>query len=190
MVVHAHPCDESFSAALFGRTVETLGARGWQVDSCSLYQEQFQPVLSAAERRGYHDMDGNTGPVQAYVDRVTAAEALVLVFPVWNFGYPAILKGFLDRVFLPGVSFVLDGGRVRGNLRSIRRLAAVTTYGGDRLRATLVGDPPRRSVMRHLRAVTHPRARARYLALYDMNRADADRRAAFLSRVERSMERL
>ena len=44
----------------------------------------------------------------------SAAEALVLSFPVWNFGYPAILKGFFDRVFLPGVSFDLldDGGVV------------------------------------------------------------------------------
>jgi NAD(P)H dehydrogenase (quinone) len=42
--------------------------------------------------------------VQGYVDRVLAAQALVLVFPVWNFGFPAILKGFFDRVFLPGVS--------------------------------------------------------------------------------------
>jgi NAD(P)H dehydrogenase (quinone) len=58
-----------------------------------------------------------------------------LVFPVWNFGYPAILKGFLDRVFLPGVSFRLVDGKVKPNLTHIRKLAAVTTYGGTRLRA-------------------------------------------------------
>ena len=58
-------------------------------------------------RRSYHDTATNTGPVQTYVDRLRAADALVLVFPVWNYGYPAILKGFFDRVFLPGVSFDL-----------------------------------------------------------------------------------
>jgi NAD(P)H dehydrogenase (quinone) len=42
-----------------------------------------------------------------------AAEALVLVYPVWNYGYPAILKGWFDRVFLPGVSFGLVDGKVR-----------------------------------------------------------------------------
>jgi putative NADPH-quinone reductase len=113
----------------------------------------------------------------------------VLVFPVWNFGYPAILKGFFDRVFLPGVSFRLVDGRVRPNLTHIRRLAAVTTYGGTRLRAVLAGDPPRCCVTRHLWHVTRP-ARTRYLALYDMNRADRVRRERFLARVGREMAAL
>ncbi len=64
-----------------------------------------------------------------------AAEALVLSFPVWNYGYPAILKGFFDRVFLPGVSFKLVDGKVRPSLHNIRKVAAVTTYGGSRFRA-------------------------------------------------------
>ena len=189
LVLFAHPCVESFSAALHARVVETLRGRGWEVDDCDLHAEGFDPVLTAAERRGYHDVATNTAPVRAYVDRLRAAEALVMVFPVWNFGYPAILKGFLDRVFLPGVSFRLEDGRVRPNLTNIRRLAAVTTYGGTRLRALLVGDPPRRSFTRAVWHVCRP-DRLRYLALYDMNRAtDADR-AAFLARTRRVMESL
>jgi putative NADPH-quinone reductase len=189
LVLFAHPCAESFSAALHAGVVGTLRGRGWEVDDCDLHAEGFDPVLSAEERRGYHDEGTNTAPVQAYVDRLRAAEALVMVFPVWNFGYPAILKGFLDRVFLPGVSFRLEDGRVRPNLTNIRRLAAVTTYGGTRLRALLVGDPPRRSFTRAVWHVCRP-DRLRYLALYDMNRAtDADR-AAFLARTRRAMESL
>ena len=187
LVLFAHPCAESFSAALHTRVVETLRGSGWDVDDCDLNAEGFSPVLTAEERRGYHEAGPNTAPVQAYVDRLRAAEALILVFPVWNFGYPAILKGFLDRVFLPGVSFRLEAGRVRPNLTHIRRLAAVTTYGGTRLRARLVGDPPRRSVTRAVWHVCRP-AKMRYLALYDMNRADGSRRRAFLSRVTREME--
>jgi putative NADPH-quinone reductase len=187
LVLFAHPCRESFSAALHGRVVETLGERGWDLDDCDLNAEGFQPVLTGAERRGYHEVGPNAGPVADYVERLRAAEALVMVFPVWNFGYPAILKGFLDRVFLPGVSFRLENGRVRPNLTHIRRLAAVTTYGGTRSRALLVGDPPRRSVTRAVWHVCRPR-KMRYLALYDMNRADEARRRAFLDRVGREME--
>ena len=186
LVLFAHPCPESFSAALHARVVETLTARGWHVDDCDLNAEGFQPVLTEAERRGYHD-PGNTDPVQPYVDRLRAAQALVMVFPVWNFGYPAILKGFLDRVFLPGVSFRLEDGKVKPNLTHIRKLAAVTTYGGTRMRALLVGDPPRRCVTRAVWHVCRP-DRMRYLALYDMNRADDARRAGFLARVEREMK--
>lgn len=190
LVLYAHPVVESFSSALHGVVVETLTDRGWLVDDCDLNAEGFQPVMSAEERRGYHDLETNRAPVERYVARVEAAEALVLVFPVWNFGYPAILKGFFDRVFLPGVSFNIVDGKLRANLRHIRKFAAVTTYGGARSRAFLAGDPPRKSVTRHLRAVMHPTTKMRYLALYGMNLASDAKRAGFLDRVRTEMERL
>lgn len=189
LVLFAHPCGESLGAALHGRVVDTLKGRGWEVDDCDLYAEGFQPVLTEAERRGYHDEPGNIAPVADYVARLRAAEALVMVFPVWNFGFPAILKGFLDRVFLPGVSFRLENGKVKPNLTHVRKLAAVTTYGGTRLRAIMAGDPPRKCVTRAVWYVCRPE-RMRYLALYDMNRADQARRAAYLAHVGREMERL
>jgi putative NADPH-quinone reductase len=189
LVLYAHPCPESFSSALHQTVVTTLTARGWDVDDCDLNAEGFDPVLSTAERRGYHEVGPNVAPVQDHVARLQAAEALVMVFPVWNFGYPAILKGFLDRVFLPGVSFRLEDGKVKPNLTHIRKLAAVTTYGGNRMRAVMVGDPPRRCVTRAVWHVCRP-DKTRYLALYDMNRATDAKRAAFLSKVGREMEAL
>jgi putative NADPH-quinone reductase len=188
LVLFAHPCPESFSAALHGKVVETLSRRGWDIDDCDLNAEGFSPVLTTEERRRYHEVGDNIVPVAGYVERLRAAEALILVFPVWNFGYPAILKGFLDRVFLPGVSFRLEDGKVRPNLTHIRKLAAVTTYGGTRMRAILAGDPPRKSVTRAVWHVCRPE-RMRYLALYDMNRASDAKRAAFVERVGREMER-
>ncbi|BBU56407.1 NAD(P)H dehydrogenase (quinone) [Mameliella alba] len=188
LVLFAHPCPESLSAALHARVVETLTARGWEVDDCDLNAEGFDPVLSETERRGYHEVPANLGPVAAHVERLRAAQALVLVFPVWNFGFPAILKGYFDRVFLPGVSFRLEDGRVKPNLTHIRRLAAVTTYGGTRWRAFMAGDPPRKIVRRAVWHVTRPE-KMRYLALYGMNRATETQHAGFLDRVEREMER-
>ncbi|WP_167646317.1 NAD(P)H-dependent oxidoreductase [Mameliella alba] len=188
LVLFAHPCPESLSAALHARVVETLTARGWEVDDCDLNAEGFDPVLSETERRGYHEVPANLGPVAAHVERLRAAQALVLVFPVWNFGFPAILKGYFDRVFLPGVSFRLEDGRVKPNLTHVRRLAAVTTYGGTRWRAFMAGDPPRKIVRRAVWHVTRPE-KTRYLALYGMNRATETQHAGFLDRVEREMER-
>lgn len=188
LVLFAHPCPESFSAALHGAVVESLTVRGWEVDDCDLNAEGFDPVLSSAERRGYHAVGPNTAPVQAYVDRLRAAQALVLVFPVWNFGFPAILKGFFDRVFLPGVSFRLEDGFVKPNLTHIRKLAAVTTYGGTRARALMAGDPPRHVVKRAVWHVCRPE-KMRYLALYDMNRATETQRGRFLASVRGEMER-
>jgi putative NADPH-quinone reductase len=144
--------------------------------------------MSREERLNYHDETVCTKPVQAYVDRLRAAQGLVLVNPVWNYGYPAILKGFFDRVFLPGVSFRLVDGALYPNLRHIRRIAAVHTYGGNRLRTMLMGDPPRRNFRRWLRLMVHPLARARYLALYDMNNNGRDECAAFIARVAAAMQ--
>ncbi len=188
LVLFAHPVESSFSAALHEAVVERLASRGWNVDDCDLYAEKFNPLLSREERLNYHDMEANRPPVASYIERLTEADALVLVFPVWNFGYPAILKGFFDRVFLPGVSFRLVEGKVRPNLNNIGKLAAVATYGGTRLRAMLAGDPPRKIITRTLRATCQAR-KLRYLALYDMNRANEAKRSAFIERVEGEMGR-
>jgi len=189
LVLYAHPCDDSFGSALHQAVVETLTGRGWDVDDCDLYKEGFNPILSDAERRGYHDEPGNIEPVKDYVERLRNADALILCFPVWNFGYPAILKGFLDRVFLPGVSFKIVAGQVVPNLTHVKKLAAVTTYGGTRLRATLAADPPRMCVKRAIWHVTRP-TKMRYLALYDMNRASDAKRAGYIEKVRREMKAL
>lgn len=189
LVLYAHPVETSFVAALHGAAVAALRRRGHEVDDCDLNVEGFDPVMSRQERIDYHDTTVNRAPVASYVDRLLAAEALVLTFPVWNYGFPAILKGFIDKVFLPGVSFELspDGGYAPA-LRNIGRLAAVCTYGGDRWRTILMGDPPRRVVKRSLRALIRPGAPCQYLAHYDMNRTRSERRARFLDEVRRAFE--
>ena len=187
LVVFAHPVPESLNAAAHEVVTETLSARGWEVDDCDLYAEGFDPVLSLEERRGYHDTDTNIAPVQAYVDRVRAADAMILCHPVWNFGYPAILKGFFDRVMLPGVAFRLEEGKLVPCLDNLRKFAVVTTYGATPLRAFLAGDPPKRIFKRAIWGTVRPE-KMRYIAQYDMNNITAERCSAFLQRVRREME--
>ncbi|WP_270935343.1 NAD(P)H-dependent oxidoreductase [Falsiroseomonas oryzae] len=189
LYLYAHPLPESFHAAIREEVRAGLREGGHEVDLCDLYAEGFDPVLSAEERRGYHAIPSNRAPVEAYIQRVERAEALVLSFPTWSFGLPAILKGFFDRVFVPGVSFVLQDGVARPNLTQIRRIAGISTYGRPRWNAVLVADPPRMAVTRYLRALTGWRASVDYHALYDMNRATDRRCSAFLAKVRREMAR-
>ena len=184
LVVYAHPVDTSFVAALHAKAVATLRARGHEVDDCDLNAEGFNPVMSRQERIDYHNLQLNRANVGPYVDRLLAAEALVFVHPVWNYGFPAILKGFVDKVFLPGVSFTLaPDGSYTPSLRHIRKLAAVCTYGGDRLRTIVMGDPPRRFFKRSMRSLVGFDARCDYLAHYGMNKTTPERRARFLAKV-------
>ncbi|RKF05616.1 flavodoxin family protein [Oceaniradius stylonematis] len=189
LVLHAHPVSESFNGALHRRAVERLEAAGHDVDDCNLYAEDFDPRLTREERLGYHDIGANTAPVQGHVDRLRAADALVLCYPVWNFGYPAMLKGYFDRVFLPGVSFTMDQGQVRPCLHNIGKVAVITTYGGSRTRAILMGDPPRKLANRVLRVIVKPGAPFSYLAHYDMNRSTDETRRRFMHRVGQAMDR-
>ena len=108
LVLFAHPLETSFVSALHARIVETLRLRGHEVDDLDLYAEGFDPVLSRQTLIDYLDTCANRARVGPYVERLLAAEALVLVSPVWHDGFPAILKGYFDRVFLPGVSFKVD----------------------------------------------------------------------------------
>jgi putative NADPH-quinone reductase len=189
MVLYAHPLEDSFNAALHRTVVAALRDSGHEVDDCDLYAEGFNPVLSAEERRHYHDETRNRAPVEGYVERLLAAEALVLCHPTWCFGPPAILKGFFDRVLLPGVSIALDDGKVRPGLTHIRHLAAVVTYGRPRYMALWVGDPPRQILRRYLYWLTGKRATRTYLALYHLNVASEDARRRFIAKVDERMRR-
>ena len=131
LVLFAHPVETSFAAAVHAKLVEALRGRGHEVDDCDLNVEGFDPVMTRQERIDYHDVAVNRARVAPYVDRLLAAEALVFSFPVWNMGFPAILKGFVDKVFLPGVSFTLnENGDYIPALHNIKRLGVVCTYGG------------------------------------------------------------
>ena len=186
LVVYAHPVETSFGAAVHGALLSGLAKAGHQVDDCDLNVEGFDPVMTRQDRLDYHDVSINRARVAPYVERLLAAEALALSFPVWNMGFPAVLKGFVDKVFLPGVSFTLnERGDYRACLNNIKRLGVACTYGGDRWRTFLAGDPCRRFVTRSLRHSCGG-ARCDYVALHDMNHTRADRRDAFLSRVERT----
>jgi NAD(P)H dehydrogenase (quinone) len=188
LLIYCHPVEDSYNASLHRAARAALERTGHEVDDCDLYAEGFDPVLSREERLDYHDPMVNRRGVEAYVERLLAAEALVLCFPVWNFGPPAVLKGFFDRVFLPGVSFDLsDDGRVEPRLQHIRKLAVITTYGRSRPIAWYLGDPPRRFCTRALRRLIRPGAKVVYLAHYRMNVSTEATRARFLAKVDRAM---
>jgi putative NADPH-quinone reductase len=190
LALYAHPSETSFVAALHARIVATLRADGHEVDDLDLYAEAFDPVMPRVAFHDYTDPAANSAGIDRYVERLRAAEAMTLVFPVWQDGFPAILKGFFDRVFLPGVSFRIDEhGVFYPMLSKIRRLAGVGTYGGGRKRANQMGDPTRRFVQRNLRELVAADARVDYYGCYDMNDATPASRARFLAKVTRGFER-
>ena len=189
LVVFAHPLETSFVSALHARIIEILRSRGHIVDDLDLYAEKFDPIMSREGLLRYVDTSANTCDVGAYVERLRATEALILVFPVWFDGLPAIMQGYFQRVFLPGVAIRIDeAGLFHPNLHHIKRMAAVCAYGEGRRDVSAKGDPPLRFVRDNIGALIDPKGRFEYLALYDMNYSATHRRAAFIKRVSRAFE--
>ena len=194
LVVHCHPNPQSFNAALYAASCDALRRGGHELRTVDLYAEGFEPVMSAEELAAYV---GNPGlieaRVQSHVDALRWAEHLVFVYPVWFHGPPAMLKGWLERVWLPGVAFLpaaRKGDKTAPGLRHVRRLTVVTSCGAPRWWMWLVGDPNRRVFSRAIRALCARLCRVTWLQLHDMNNATDQDRAAFLARVSRTLEAL
>jgi putative NADPH-quinone reductase len=191
LYIYCHPLPESFHAAIRVKALAALAGAGHQVDLLDLYAEEFDPVLSEEARRHHHDTSRNQSGLEGYVARLTSADALVLQFPTWCFGPPAMLKGFFDRMIIPGVAFDLsDPAHVKPTLRNIKHIVGIVTYGRPRYMAFWMSDPPRKIVKRYVRWFTGGEARSDYYALYHLNVASDAQRAAFMDRIERGLRRL
>ena len=191
LVVYAHPSPNSFAAAVHRHITEALTAAGHQVDDLDLYAEEFQPVLTREEREVHYNTGGNSASVASYVKRLQAADALVLCFPTWWYGMPAILKGWFDRVWLPGVAFhnPPEGGAIRRGLTNIRKFAVVTAYNAPWWFIRLyMQEPGRKDLMRGFTRLIASGARTQFLAHYDMLRSTDASRERFLQRVEQTFK--
>ena len=189
LVVSCHPDPDSFCAALTARVEQALTGAGHELRVTDLYAEGFDPLFSAAEHAA-HLEPGAHPDVGGHVADLQWCDQLVLVYPTWWSGQPAMLKGWIDRVWVRGAAWELPSGgnRLQGRLRNVRSLVVVTTHGSTKWINTLQGEPGKRVVTRTLRAVCHPRARTTWISLYGLDRSTADERRAFLDGVPRRLD--
>lgn len=191
LYLYCHPLADSYHAAIKTAAVAALQGAGHEVDLCDLYAEGFEPILTADMRRDYHDTALNRKGLETHIARLHRAEALVVQFPAWCFGMPAMLKGYFDRLIMPGVAFDLsDPANVKPMLANIQLIHGIVTYGRPRYVALYMGDPPRKAVTRYLPWFTGRKAATKFHALYHMNVATAAHREAFIARVAHEMTRL
>jgi putative NADPH-quinone reductase len=193
LMVLSHPQPESFTYAVHARAVAGLARSGHEVRVLDLYRSGFDPVLSEDHRRHYHTPGRNEKEVAEHLDLLRWAEGLVFVYPTWWYSLPAILKGWLDRVWVPHATFELPNGLqpVTGKMHHIRLIGGISTYGSPWwwLRFA-VGDLGRRIIMRGLRPLCHRRCRTFWLGHYRMDSSTPETRAAFLAKVEALAARL
>jgi NAD(P)H dehydrogenase (quinone) len=192
LLVVAHPLDDAFTKAAAARIRAAIERRDIELDIIDLYADDFDPRLTGGERRGYFTTPYDSRAVADYVARLRLAEKLVFVFPQWWFNVPAILKGFFDRVLVPGVAFdhAPGGGPLIPRLTHVDALWVVNSTGAPWWVTRLyMGDPVRRQIGRGIKALVSRKARFRMLTLYDMDHMTEQRADAFLDRLEQAFER-
>jgi putative NADPH-quinone reductase len=187
LVVYCHPNPESLCGALFAATTSTLSSKGHEVQAIDLYGEGFDPVLSLAEREVYlSNPKWIEARVQTHVDLLKWCEHIVFVFPIWFYGPPAMLKGWLERVWLPGVAFLpppAKGKAAVPGLQHISHLTVITHGGAPWWWLKIIGDPARKLFMRGLRAIMAKRCSTTWLQLHNMNNVSRANCEAFIAKV-------
>jgi putative NADPH-quinone reductase len=192
-VVHCHPLADSYSHALAAAIVGALQERGHGVTATDLYYEGFDPAMSAAERQSYYLPAYDGAAVVRYTELLRRVDGVIFCFPHWWFSMPAVLKGYFDRVWAPGIAFTHDlaGARLIPLLRNIKIFGVVTSYGSPWLVTRLLaGDPGRKVLMRALKPMCGAGVRSFYLAHYNMDRSTLASRQAFIGRVRSVVAKL
>jgi len=168
--------------------IEALTKAGHEVQIEDLYQAGFLASLTPSERQSYYGPTFDTTAVQSQIDRLLSAEALVLVFPTWWFGFPAILKGWFDRVWAPGIAYnhASDLGPIKPRLLNLRKTLAITSLGSpwwvDRL---LLWRPVRRVLKTALLGTCAPACKFEMLSLYKAEQLTPYDLQLFCSRIQR-----
>ncbi|WP_371156268.1 NAD(P)H-dependent oxidoreductase [Jannaschia sp. 2305UL9-9] len=192
LIVFCHPKEDSFNASILSLVTSKLEAAQAEYRVRDLYRSGFSPILTSQELTDYLDETKNSVRVAQDVADLTWADTLIFVYPTWWYGLPAMLKGWLDRVMVPGVAFIMpqEGETIRPGLTHITRMGVFTTCGASRLLTAMIGAPGKRTLTRGVRAICAKRCRTVFAAHYLMDSSTPDSRAAHLKRVATKMDRL
>ncbi|MGB0662006.1 MAG: NAD(P)H-dependent oxidoreductase [Mangrovicoccus sp.] len=192
LVVYCHPIPGSFNSAIYDLTLRKLQEAGAEVKTSDLYGQNFQPVLSAAELETYLDCPENEAPVAEEVAKVRWCDTLIFIYPTWWYGHPAMLKGWLDRVLLPDVAFLMpdaENQTIRPGLQHITRLGVLTTCGASWWLTRFIGFPGKRTLLRGIGLLCAKPLKTVFAAHFLMDSSTPQSRAKHLRVVERRLER-
>ncbi len=186
LLVLAHPGGTSLSRTFADSVHNALTSRGIDVDRLDLYEENFTPSLTQAERANYYAAIPELTLISGYGQRLSEADILILVFPTWWYGLPAILKGWIDRTFAPTIAFdhASDFGPIRPKLTNLKSILIITTLGSPWwVDWFVLRRPVRRILKTAIFGLCAPRAKFQMLSFYSAEKPTPARIKSFTSKV-------
>lgn len=127
LVIYAHLNPFSFNHAIKEEVVRLLKEMEHEVKVSDLYEMDFKAVLKPEDLNLMYS-GSVAADVKVEQEKITWAERLILVYPIWWTGFPAILKGYIDRVFSYGFAYSFDEkGRIQ--LLKSKRALLISTHG-------------------------------------------------------------
>ncbi|WP_299092774.1 NAD(P)H-dependent oxidoreductase [uncultured Metabacillus sp.] len=126
LIILAHPNEDSFNHAICSEVKEHLTKRNFEVKIRDLYKLKFDPLLTEDNHTEFYQTKLPKDILEEQ-NEITWAENLVFIFPTWWCGMPAILKGYIDRVFTNGFAFRFGKGEIDGLLKGKRAIILQTT---------------------------------------------------------------
>mgnify|MGYP000574212999 CR=1 FL=1 len=172
LVIVAHPVEDSLAKRSAYAVEEELSKAGHAVELLDLYKHGFDPVLSEAGLRAFRTQEHRPS-IRALHDQLRSAQGLVLCYPTWWHGPPAILKGYLEQMFVPGVGYEVANGKLRPLLTGLTRIDVLTSYNSPWWLVRLFNlSADRSALVRGVKLACAPRAVVRWHAMYRMARRD------------------
>lgn len=129
-IIYSHPKEKSFNHAILKKVEEVLSSREIEYKIIDLYKENFKAPM---DEKDFQNIESNNFPqdVLPYQESIKWAELLIFIFPVWWWSYPAILKGFIDRVFLANFAYKFDKNGLNKLLKGKKAIVFMTTGGKE-----------------------------------------------------------
>ncbi|GHU61785.1 NAD(P)H dehydrogenase (quinone) [Clostridia bacterium] len=116
LLIFAYPTHDNLNYAIYEQIKKGLEEGGHQIKILDLYAEKFDPVLIFNQEQRRRDIQ-HRPETKRYREQILWANHLVFIFPIWWGGMPAILKGYIDKVFATGFAYHFEGVLPRGHLR-------------------------------------------------------------------------
>jgi len=187
LVVLAHPLESSLCMHLADKTINHLNKKGYCVTVKNLYEENFNPVLNKSERKSYYLNNFDESQLSKDIEQLKNVESLVLIFPTWWFGFPAILKGWFDRVWAPGHAYehASDYGPIKQCLNNLKEMNVVTTLGSPWWVDTFILRKPVKKVLKiALLGACTTNCKFKMLSLYKSEKLTAGQIEKFVGKIE------